>query len=96
MVLGYYATFDAGQAALWRRGRTAKSHRSLIAHFSQEFLAPGPVEEGYYAIQWKGREHRPKASYDHIHFEIAVEQPDGIVDDARRFLARKRQAISHS
>ena len=84
----YYATFHAARAALWSRGRNAKTHRGLAALFSRELIVTKVIEPEYLAIFTQGREQREKADYDRLHFAIAAEQASDIVADARRFVAR--------
>ena len=90
----YYAIFHGARAAVWSRGRTAKTHRGLIRLFTSLFVNTGEAEPEYRDILTYGHDQRQLADYELTQFELDANEVRALVGDARRFVERMEQLVN--
>lgn len=90
----YYAIFHAARAALWSRGKNAKTHSGLATLFRSEFILTGILEQEFADILKAGRDERERADYDMINFEATAEGAKVALEDAKRFVEKMSEVIA--
>jgi uncharacterized protein (UPF0332 family) len=91
----YYSMYFSTVALLLTRNIRVKTHKGLIARFGQEFVDTGIIERYYGRALRIAEELRSEADYS-ISREILEEEACEIIEDAEKFLARLKEAISNS
>ncbi|MBI4332063.1 MAG: HEPN domain-containing protein [Chloroflexi bacterium] len=88
----YYAMFYADQAILRSKKLTAKSHAGTISLFGKEIAEKGIVPKDLGRNLHRAFDLRQKGDYE-AEAEIEWEEAEGLVEQARTFLAVIRQAL---
>ncbi len=89
---GYYAMFNAAQAALASRGIYRSRHSGVIAAFGYQFVHMGEFPPELHALLAQAFEPRVEADYGQESVEPSVARE--MVSNARLFLEAVREALS--
>jgi uncharacterized protein (UPF0332 family) len=73
----YYAIFHSSRAALWSRGKNAKTYGGLARLIRNESILTGILDQEFADILKVGRDERERADYDMFTFEATAEGARG-------------------
>lgn len=88
----YYSMYFAATALLLTKNITVKTHKGLISKFGMEFVNKDVVE-GYYGRALRIAEELREESEYSISREIPADESKSVIEDAKNFLNRIKQAI---
>jgi uncharacterized protein (UPF0332 family) len=88
----YYSMYFAATALLLTKNITVKTHKGLISKFGMEFVNKDVVE-GYYGRALRIAEELREESEYSISREIPADESKSVIEDAKNFLKRIKQAI---
>lgn len=88
----YYSMYFAASALLLSKDITVKTHKGLIIKFGLEFVNKGVVDRYYGRALQIAEELREESEYS-ISREIKGEETESVIEDAKKFLERIKDAI---
>jgi uncharacterized protein (UPF0332 family) len=88
----YYSMFYSAKLLLSIKELYPRTHKGVISQFGLEFVKTGFMEDVYGRALTHAKDRREIADYD-LEKDFTPQEAEAIIDDARRFLDRVKEAI---